>query len=47
MLNVTEVIRSKTTGKYVAYVNGEKLGEYSTVEKALKAMYKYAKGQGL
>ena len=47
MTNVTEVLRSKYNGKYIAYVQGEKLGEYSTLLKALTKMAKYAKGQNL
>jgi len=44
-LNPTQVV--KIDDGFKAFVNGKILGTYKTLEKALKAMYKYAKGQGI
>ena len=44
-LNPTVVL--KIDGGYKALVEGKILGTYKTLEKAFKAMYKYAKGQGI
>jgi len=46
MIGSTEVIR-KEDGRYYGYVDGYLVGSYSTKEKALFKMYKYAKSQGL
>ena len=47
MDNRTIVERSGITGKYVAFVRGHKVGEYTSLSKALQKMSKYAKSQDL
>ena len=47
MENKTVVERSGQTGKYVAFVRGHKVGEYTSLSKALQKMFKYAKSQDL
>ena len=43
----TYIAISEKTGKFEAFVKGHLVGSYSTQEKALVKMYKYAKSQNL
>ena len=47
MENRTIVERSGQTGKYIAFVKGYRVGEYTSLSKALQKMSKYAKSQDL
>jgi len=47
MMKAIEIVFDTDKLKYVATVRGKVVGSYSTLEKALYKMYKYAKSQGM